>query len=247
LENEPGNEFSFFQEMTEVIQPECPICFESNATLCLPCSNYHWVHRTCWAKVVNKTICPICNQSVATKLLIPSISIRRGNESDQKTERHPQPVRDYSYLLNVIRRITDWNTRTNCLERSDRIKIDFIRLAISQGHTLNDRDVNYVYTVQYSMLIYDSEISQIVQISKIKQQLQTQEKINHLKDQLIQRLEEQIDQLQTRAQIPLPSIPTDLFTQLQQASEEHAHPMNTSTSSRYKRAISQLGGWKTKY
>lgn len=42
----------------------CPICLEEEIKLdemvCLPCSNFHYFHRACWKKVVDKDVCPVC-------------------------------------------------------------------------------------------------------------------------------------------------------------------------------------------
>jgi len=48
----------------QTLGPECPICLEKNSNICLPCGNFHWVHRKCWEQVVDKTKCLICKQSL---------------------------------------------------------------------------------------------------------------------------------------------------------------------------------------
>jgi len=54
------------------IQPECPICLEKDADMCLPCGGYHWVHRSCWKEVKDQEICPMCRQSVIAEKIKPS-------------------------------------------------------------------------------------------------------------------------------------------------------------------------------
>jgi hypothetical protein len=130
------------------VQPGCPICLEVNADMCLPCGNYHWIHRTCWNSVVNKTICPVCRQNV-----IPALPLNPSNRSPSQTineERKVQtPSRDFSYVVEVIRRINAWNMRHNI---TPDMGLDVILNIILAGMNLSRGDIDYVNRAQRFML-----------------------------------------------------------------------------------------------
>lgn len=131
-------------------QPECPICLESDADMCLPC--YHWVHRTCWKRVVNKTICPTCRQSVIPSL--PTFS----TEETRLVERKVDPPSEsgnqsrtlgYSNIIDTIYRITDWYTQNG---RKVDLGLDLILSMILQGRELASKDIDYVNKIYHHML-----------------------------------------------------------------------------------------------
>jgi|ERR1700722_696320 len=118
-------------------QPQCLICFEEDADMCLPCGGYHWLHRTCWNRVLDKTICPVCRRSVVEE---------KGSAVARVTRRS----RDYSGVIDLIHKIIQWT--------GPNPDLDHIMSLILNGRELAEANINYVN--QLYLLICEEQIDQ---------------------------------------------------------------------------------------
>jgi hypothetical protein len=118
---------------TPPVAPECPICLQPEADMCLPCGGYHWLHRACWADVVDQKICPVCRQAVVPE-----------------TIRLPAPVtHNYSYVTEIINRIRTVESMTPSLEH--------ISWLILTGKSLTRANLDYVNR-EYARIFDDQSV-----------------------------------------------------------------------------------------
>jgi hypothetical protein len=144
---------------TRYVQPICPICLEAEANLCLPCGNYHWVHRNCWTRVINKTICPECRGSVIPTLSVTPPTSERSSTEEKTQPRAPRPPvrRRTPRVIDIIGSISDWYQRNG---KNIDLGLDFILSAILQGRELARKEIDYVNRV-YSLISIEAEVEPV--------------------------------------------------------------------------------------
>jgi len=119
------------------LTPDCPICLEPGADLCLPCGGWHWIHRSCWSKCLDASSCPLCRQSLVSTIWTPKSMVLH------YTDDLVDIISDEPCITDLM--IRTWITKivtTVCLSPNDTIqfKSEFaseLRTAIHQIIKLN--------------------------------------------------------------------------------------------------------------